>query len=219
MHNPFPCVRSLTSSRLHPFPPFQPPRSMLILFFVARASGLTVGKWAAATQQRKLCEARRSNFEVGGTGGGIFLNVVVLDNRVVIFLPSSVVSASRSLTQKRPKRNPKRKQMYTPNLHQRTHSPVIAAAVVGQNRRNETKYNAVSFCWITLQAKENEPSGHQTHFHGQSPVWTGRAAPVRSPRTDPGWVGAPGLFVNQKTVLPLWWLSFLFLLSSSSASS
>ena len=122
MHNPFPCVRSLTSSRLHPFPPFQPPRSMLILFFVARASGLTVGKWAAATQQRKLCEASRSNFEVGGTGGGIFLNVVVLDNRVVIFLPSSVVSASRSLTQKGPKRNPKRKQTYTPNLHQRTHS-------------------------------------------------------------------------------------------------
>ena len=137
MHNPFPCVRSLTSSRLHPFPPFQPPRSMLILFVVARASGLTVGKWAAATQQRKLCEASRSNFEVGGTGGGIFLNVVVLDNRVVIFLPSSVVSASRSLTQKRPKRNPKRKQMYTPNLHQRTHSPVIAAAVLGHNRRNE----------------------------------------------------------------------------------
>ena len=31
-----------------------------------------------------------------------------------------------------------------------------------------------------------------TQLNGHSLVWTGRAAPVRSPRADPGWVGAPG---------------------------
>ena len=33
----------------------------------------------------------------------------------------------------------------------------------------------------------------ESKLRDQNPVWTGRAAPVRSPRTESGWVGAPGL--------------------------